>query len=174
MSIQILESGVLFGDFDADSLFQIEQSEAVKKLGDGISKVEFIYRAENEHNVIFLEAKSSYPRDAVAFFEEIKQKMLHSLIIWFTSVSGRHLNIKEELGQNLNKIKLLRKPIQLLLVIPKMPDDACVQASHKFRKSWDVERRLWNIKDIDIVVLNTERARKKGLVSVHQHNIISH
>jgi len=167
MSVQIEESGLLFGDFEAEDLFQIEKSTAVSNLGDGICKVEFVYHQEQTKRIVFLEAKSSYPRQADDFFKEIKAKMLHSLAVWFTAVVGRHTAIKPEMGTNLQKTALLKKPIHFVLVVPNMPSEHCIGATDKFRQCFSLERRLWNIKDSDIRVINTEKAKKFGLLSCH-------
>lgn len=164
MTVQIIESGVTFGDFAPEDVFEIEKSNAVKKLGDGVSKVEFIVKQHQVSRIVFLEAKSSFPRESDAFFDQVKQKMVHSLIIWFSAVVGRHEAIKAEIGQNLQKILELKKPIQLILVIPNMPDKICFEATEKFRKVMRLDRRLWNIKETDIRVLNLNKVSKLGLV----------
>ncbi|MBE0469905.1 MAG: hypothetical protein IBX55_10420 [Methyloprofundus sp.] len=165
MSVQIEESGVLFGDFELDDLFQIEKSTAVDSLGDGIHKVECVVHQEQNKHIVFLEAKSSYPRQADDFFQEIKAKMLHSITIWFAAVAGRYPDIKTDIGANLQKTATLKKPIHLVLVVPNMPIEHCIGATDKFRQCLNLERRLWNIKDNHIRVLNTEKAKQFGLVS---------
>jgi hypothetical protein len=165
MTLQILESGVMFGDFEQDDVFEIEKSPAVARLGDGICKVEFICNQNQAKRIVFLEAKSSYPRKADDFFKEIKAKMLHSLTIWVASVTGRHPDIKDGIGVNLQRTTALKKPIHFILVIPDMPSEHCGVASDKFRQYMSVERRLWNIKDRDIRVLNRQKAEQIGLVS---------
>lgn len=165
MSVQIQESGVLFGDFELEDFFQIEKSTSVDSLGDGIRKVEFIVHQEHAKRVVFLEAKSSYPRKADDFFQEIKAKMLHSLTILFATVAGRHTDIKPEMGRALQKTAMLKKPIHFVLVVPSMPSEHCIGATDKFRQFLNLERRLWNIQDNHIRVLNTEKAKKFGLVS---------
>jgi hypothetical protein len=165
MTVQRLESGVLFGDFEQDDLFEIEQASAVSNLGHGIRKVEFVYHQARHNRIIFLEAKSSCPRQSDAFIEEIKVKMLHSLSIWFAALSGRQCAVKDEIGKNLQKRAMLSKPIHFLLVIPSMPSEHCINLTHKLRKSLAVERRLWNIQDCHIWVLNVEKAKNYDLVS---------
>lgn len=167
MIVQIQESGVLFGDFEAKDLFEIEKSPSVISLGEGVCKVEFVYHQKETERVIFLEAKTSYPRQADDFLQEIKSKMLHSLTIWFATVGGRHAPIKQEMGATLQKHTMLTKPIHFVLVVPNMPNEHCVMASEKFRQCFNIERRLWNIRDSDIRVLNTEKAKKFGLISLH-------
>jgi hypothetical protein len=167
MTMQIEESGLLFGDFELDDLFQIEKSISVDSLGDGIRKVEFIIHQDQTKRVVFLEAKKSYPRKADEFLQECKAKMLHSLTIWFAAVVGRYPGIKTEMGANLQKAAMLKIPIHFVLVVPNMPSEHCIGATDKFRQCLNLERRLWNIQDNHIRVLNTEKAKKYGLISSH-------
>ena len=45
MTVQVCESGVVFGDFDEDTVFLIEQAVAQTKLCEaGIKSVEFIHQ----------------------------------------------------------------------------------------------------------------------------------
>jgi len=166
MTLQISESGVIFGDFEKDKVFQIEHSKAVAALGDDISKVEFVL--VQDESILFVEAKSSMPKrllDQEIFFEKIKKKMLHSLVVWFASIAGRHKAIKNELAASLQGANTLKKPISLILVVPKMPSMYSSPATDKFRKLLNIERKLWNIKETNIRVINMAQANKMGLVS---------
>ena len=60
---------------------------------------------------------------------------------------------------------VVKKLYLLALKNKAMPDINCVEATETFRKVMNAERRMWNIKDNDIQVLNTNKARKLGLVS---------
>lgn len=171
MNIQIEESGMLFGDFAPENVFQIEKSASVSALGEGIAKVEFVLRKDSaaKQTIVFVEAKSSLPKDSTEFFDAIKKKMLYSLIIWFTAVAGRHANIKGELGVPLGVMSALKKQLVFVLVIPNMPTPYCIQASDKFRQAMNIERKLWNFRDVDVLVLNSEKAAEYGLVSKKAH-----
>jgi len=164
-AVVIRESGVDFGTFASDDVFEIEKSLTEKKFGDSVKKVEFIVRMQNASNSIALvEAKSSIPRDSKEFFEEIKLIMVHSLTIWFTSVCGRHSNLATILPSNLNDANNLALPIKLILVIPTVPDNMLSGFSDAFRKALQVERALWGIGYSDIFVLNESKARNCGLI----------
>jgi len=86
MSDDINESGM---DFIADNAFWIEKSTLYKNLGEGIKSVEFI--RVKEDNLLFVEAKSSFPdpnnpvTGNLAEFNsqivDICEKFLHSLNI---------------------------------------------------------------------------------------------
>lgn len=167
MSVVINESGMAFGAFAIEDIFCIEQSQAVAALGDGIKKVEFIFSQDNQR-LILLEAKTSFPREAEAlacFWQEIKQKMLHSLTVFVAAGVGRHSPVKSELSPKLKALATLRRRVEFVLVVPNMPKEHCLIASDQFRRLMSVERRLWNIRDIDIKVINQAIATANGWIN---------
>ena len=59
--VRISESGMVFGEYAEENVFQIEKSKLHDKIGNGIKVVEFILI--NEPNKLnFIEAKSSSPQ----------------------------------------------------------------------------------------------------------------
>ena len=61
--------------------------------------------------------------------------MIHSLIIWFNAVVGRHNDLKAVLPENLKLVTQLKLPLYLFLVIPSAPDAMNDQLNNAFRKS---------------------------------------
>jgi hypothetical protein len=120
MSISIDESGVTFGPFAQTDVFEFEKVLKEIKFGDNVFKAEFIVRRASENvSIIVVEAKSSIPRESDNFFEDIRQKMVHTLTVWFASVCGCHESVKALLPENLGQFENLTLPIQLCLVIPQ-------------------------------------------------------
>lgn len=93
--IQINESDMLFGDFEEESVFQIENSKLHKNVGNGIKVVEFILLSiENE--LSFIEAKSSSPKPVKdniirfnEFINEISDKFIHSFNLYYSAILQR-------------------------------------------------------------------------------------
>lgn len=167
MNVNIPESGLEFGPFDANNIFQIEKSSAVTALGTGIKKVEFILMLATKQGstVCFIEAKSSIPRETTAFFGDIKTKMIHSLTLWLLAVVKRQPALHKDLPPAMRHVADAAKPCMLILVIPPMPSHALVGASEKFRQIMAPDLRLWNIGAQNVRVLNEEKARLYGLVA---------
>jgi len=118
MSISIDESGVTFGPFAQTDVFEFEKVLTEITFGDNVCKAEFIVRQASDNVSIFVvEAKSSIPRESDNFFEDIRQKMVHTLTVWFTSVCGRHESVKALLPENVGQFENLTLPIKLCLVI---------------------------------------------------------
>lgn len=169
MKVNIPESGLEFGPFDANNIFHIEKSPALTALGSGIKKVEFILMRSTPQGstvtVCLVEAKSSIPRETTEFFGDVKTKMIHSLTLWLLAVVKRQPAVQKELPPAMRHVADAAKPCMLILVIPPMPSHALVGASDKFRKVMGADLRLWNIAAQNVRVLNEEKARLYGLVA---------
>jgi hypothetical protein len=169
--VTIKESGVSFGEFDPSNVFLIEDVLTKSNFGEGVKKVEFIlkHRLKKNVSIVFLEARSSIPKEADDFFNEIKLKMVHCLTVFFTLVSGRHESLRNQLPQNLKGVETLQLPIKLLLVIPKIPDVKLEEINQKFKQMFRIEKIIWDIDYSHIIVMNEERARRYKLIKVNSH-----
>lgn len=94
--LSIHESGMHFGPFNDDQVFQIETSVLYKNIGKGIRTVEFLLTTEPE-SLLFLEAKSSSPRSNSVtperfneFIQEITEKFIHSFNLYYSAILKRH------------------------------------------------------------------------------------
>ncbi len=166
MSISIKESGVTFGDYSQEDVFELEKVLSAMKLGEHVCKVEFIVRTGvgKASAVAFIEAKSSIPKESDNFFTGICLKLTHSLVVWFAAVCGRHKNVETLLPSNLRLLSHLKLPIKLILVLPTVPDDKLQPMSDKLRRMLMAEQKIWAIKSSDINVINQTRAEKFGLI----------
>jgi hypothetical protein len=114
MSVQVHESGVTFGDFCDADVFLVEQAVTNAQMQqDRIKSVEFILRQEvsGKSVVSLVEAKSSIPSETAGFFDDIRQKMLSSLAVWFCTVTGRHRALKTILPEHQRSVKVLSLPL---------------------------------------------------------------
>lgn len=170
MTLTIEESGVVFGEFESDDLLPIENALSRHRLAEkGVKTVEFIVRQHQGGRsgkllVSLIEARSSVPRQTGAFFEEIRQKMQHSLIVWFCTVLGRHPALSGDLPANLSQSKHLCLPLRLILVVPTLPDAYLAQMTDAFRAAIRLDCCLWGIDHSAVLVLNASRAARLGLI----------
>lgn len=58
--MNIIESGMYFGEFPDKQCYVIENSTVHKQVGENVKSVEFVYYSNKD--LIFLEAKSSCPK----------------------------------------------------------------------------------------------------------------
>ncbi len=92
----ICESGMRFGPFADDQVFQIETSTLYHNIGGGVRTVEFLLTTEPE-SLLFLEAKSSSPKPSNEspenfdrFIQEISEKFMHSFNLYYSAILKRH------------------------------------------------------------------------------------
>lgn len=168
----IEESGVRFGEFEEDRLFQIEHSEIHKKAGTGIKSVEFIYLTKKE-NVLFVEAKTSCPNvlnkgESVEkqikyeeFYSEITDKFVDSLNMFAAAVMGRYEENKS-IGKCIrNKRNYMRTGLKFVLVITGADESWLGGVKAELEMRLLRFRKIWNA---DIVVLNTQMAKAYKLI----------
>jgi hypothetical protein len=166
MSISITESGMTFGQYAEEDIFEFEKVLSSIKLGEYVSKVEFIVRTGcgKKSAVAFVEARTTIPRESDGFFTDICMKMQHSLVVWFAAVCGRHKQLEARLSANLKLMAHLKLPIKLFLVLPTVPDSYLQPLSDKFRNMLRAEQKIWAINSADIFVINESRAIKFKLI----------
>ena len=171
MGVIIEESGLRFGEYYEDQVFQIETSpQYTKSLRDnGIKSCEFILRKGKK--LYFFEAKSSCPRQIMKdipdkdekkkqydeFIEEIVLKMRHSLALYGNILLKQY-------SQDKVPEKLSNTLIYLVLVInpqegewepePELQDD--------LRLHLKDEMRIWKIQSL--FVITPQQARKKQFI----------
>ena len=159
--ISIEESGIEFGPFSKDDFFAIEEALQQKKLSSkGVCSVEFVVK--NNNSLIFLEAKTSIPRDSDNFFTEITEKFEHSLIVLVNALLKRN-DLQNDLPANFTVNDSSLQSIKLLLVIKSVPSDYLQQLTDKLRKALKDVSVLWSIKPQNIQLINEERAVKHNL-----------
>ena len=165
--ISINESGVVFGRFSSDALYKIEHSQGHKNLGDGFKMVEFTYL--NNQDLFVIEAKSSIPKptsqpDYDNYWNEILEKFENALLLQMMGYLKRNQFAEEELPANHKNIEWKHTTIKLRLVIPPIPNKYLPSITEIFRKKMKKVKKLWCIKDVDIFVINEEKAHDEGLL----------
>ena len=178
MGVIIEESGLQFGEYYENQVFQIEKSEQYTKnlRQNGIKTCEFILRKGKR--LYFFEAKQSCPRQIVGdipadekeqrteaynkFIEEFVLKMRHSLSLYGNILLKRYS--QDNVSENLANSDLSNSLIYLVLVInpqdgdwepePELQDD--------LRLHLKDEMRIWGIESL--FVITPQQARKKQFI----------
>ena len=178
MGIIIEESGMKFGEYGEDEVFQIELSEQYTRRlrPNGIKSCEFILKKGKK--LYLFEAKSSCPRQIIAgipdderkakqkayddFINEIVLKMRHSLSLYGNILMNRYS--QTGIHENLLNVDLSDTKIYLVLVInpqsgnwepePELQDD--------LRQHMKDEIRIWGIQSL--VVITEQQAREKQFI----------
>ena len=170
----VKESEMNFGNFDEKNLFEIENSNLLKTLGEGIKTVEFILLRSNK-NIVFLEAKKTCPNEKnmyetsqkeikfEQYYSSIVEKFTDSLQVYLATIFNRYDIHTDEIGENLIKTEsFYAKEIIFVLVI-KEADTAWLAGPKAILENRLLSlRKIWGIK---ILVLNYELAKKHNLIS---------
>lgn len=165
--VTIIESGLTFGNFSPDDCYPIEHSQGHKSLGEGFKMVEFTYLSNQKLYVV--EAKSSIPKptkqpDYDNYWDDIFEKFENALLLQMMAFVKRNPLAEAELPQNHKIIDWQQTSLQLRLVIPTVPNQHLTPITDKLRKRLHKLKKLWNIKDNHMFVINEEKARLEGLL----------
>ena len=178
IGVIIEESGLRFGEYDEDQVFQIETSEQYTKSlrQNGIKTCEFILRKGRK--LYFFEAKQSCPRQIMKdisdnekeqkqkrydeFIQEIILKMRHSLSLYGNILLKQYS--QDKVPEKMTNPDLSNTLIYLVLVInpqegewepePELQDD--------LRLHLKDEMKIWKIQSL--VVITPQQAREKHFI----------
>lgn len=178
MGVIIEESGLRFGEYDEDQVFQIEKSGQYAKnlCPNRIKSCEFILQRGKK--LYFFEAKSSCPKQVVEdipadekekrkraydeFIEEIVLKMRHSLSLYGNILLKRYS--QNGVPENLADPDLSNTLIYLILVInPKEGEwKPELELQDDLRQHLKDEMKIWRIQSL--FVITPQEARKKHFI----------
>lgn len=162
--IKKLESNMNF-IFDENIYYSIEEDNFYNKITSryGAKVCDFIIKKEKD--LLFIEAKSSAPKDKQElniYIQEISQKFLDSILIYLGVVFERKNTISKNINNNMKNKKFLEGSIKLVIVINGLPKKSLQDIQNVFQK---IMRKLVYIFSINsIIVMNNEQAKSKGLV----------
>ena len=172
MAVIIPESGMQFGEYKEEHVFQLEKSDQYTKelRPNGIKSCEFILRRNNK--LYFIEAKKSCPKQIMEdtpeekitkykkYIQDIALKMKHSLSL-YTNILLERYEAKgvPELLQEKNMSNI---DIRLVLVVKNADKEWLIPFQDVFRKVLKDELKIWKIPDF--IIINEITAREKHFV----------
>lgn len=180
--VVIQESGMLFGEYAEESVYQIEKDPLYQRLNrHGIRCCEFLLKRGSR--LYFVEAKTTCPgqretqnpeekteeereEDYPRYIHDIVTKMRHSLSLYASALLARQEN--SAIPAPLRSPDLSGKDIRLVLVVKNAEEAWLIPLQDKLRKELKQELRIWNVNDI--FVINEDRARRKGFLLPPNHN----
>lgn len=164
--IQINESNMIFGYFEEDRVFQIENSKLHKNIGNGIKVVEFILLSK-ENELSFIEAKSSSPKPVKdniirfnEFINEISDKFIHSFNLYYSAILQRCKEC-EELNPSFMNLDNSQINFKFILVIKGHRTEWLMPLSDALKESLSYHNTIWKSK---VIVFNDELAKKYKLI----------
>lgn len=171
--ITIEESGLEFGPFEEDRCFEIEKSDLCARAQPGVKSVEFLLVRPGRRGVeklFCVEAKSSAPRaenqpDLQKYFDDIREKMLNSLLLFLAAHQGRHGAAVDELPAGLRALDLRTMKVVFVLVISTAEESWLPPLQDKLAQVLRSTARSFNIDPASIAVLDPVRARAARLIT---------
>lgn len=165
--ISFIESNMTFS-FPETNLYRIEKDKIANKA-KGFSVCECVVLTGGK-KISFIEAKSSAPNPDgekgkerfTEFLEEITQKFKDSLSIYH-AVLSRHNG--EGMPTKFKKIALKDADFKLYLIILGHKDEWLVRLNDSLKSQMKGVLHLWNIRDINVKVLNEKLAKERGLIT---------
>lgn len=168
----IEESGMRFGEYDIDNIFQIEKSHQYtdKLRQNEVKCCEFILFRDD--TLIFIEAKTTNPREITAessvekirkyneYISDILTKMRHSLLMYANILLDRIPN--DGISPVFLEKGLSDRKIKLILVVKNAEISWLLPLSEKLNREFSSEMQIWNISRF--FVLNEEQAKRKNIV----------
>lgn len=171
--VYINESNMRFGPFKTDELFEIEKSDILQNLGQGIKTVEFLIKREIYDGLLLIEAKSTCPNinnrevspitkeKFEEYYSSITQKFEDSLLVIIALLSKRIPDSNNEMGFCISQLNLSTVEIKFILVIKTAEVDWLPAVKAELEERIRSYISIWKIK---VEVLNEELARRKHLV----------
>lgn len=173
--ITITESGMEFGPYQDEDIFQIEKSKLLNQC-NGIKTVEFVYRRKK--NILwFVEAKSSAPinrPDNLTGYEEfvsdIAKKIVDSFNLYMAGVLERKAG-HEAISIQMKKLDYSKVIFRFFLIInfnkveEKMP---VMDISWAEGLKMDLEKRVKNFQTVwkgEIYVMDSIEAKASGMIA---------
>lgn len=170
--ITFSESRLEFGPFDDDKCFPVERSALYAGLGEGIKMVEFMLvrpSANGVTNLFCVEAKTTMPQQGNQprfdeSFAEIRDKMLNALLLFLGARLGRHAGAAGELPAGMRALDLATAEVKFILVVSSAQKDWLDPLQNKMNHVMRPIVKTFNIAPPSVVVVDTEGARKYGLI----------
>lgn len=162
----IEESGMKFNFNSKHSLFNIEKSKVLKKLGAGYKIVEFIALDRND-NIVIIEAKSAgyiistEVQNYKTKIDHIVEKFENSINIFFSIALRRRKNIGNEVGKNLMLNDFSKSRITCYLIINNGNLELCNQITMELQNRL---KKILDIYNINIVAINDIMAKKYKII----------
>lgn len=168
--ITINESGMKFGPYDPERLFQVEKSKTYERVKTDVKIAEFILlrSPETKPKILILEAKTSFSHPTNPEFDnsidEIADKFINAFNLFMAMYLKRY--DYNELSQTLQNINLEMVQFRLVLVIKNHQKDWVKSLKEGLYKNKKLKalRQIWNLGEKTILVLNEEMARENHLI----------
>lgn len=163
----ILESGMTFGPYPAGQCFYIEKSACYQDIQEGVQMAEFLLLRPQKDKVPVVwvvEAKSSCPREFVAYIDEIRIKLTNAFLLGLATCLKRHAGAEAELPELFRALDIQHASFRFVLVIKGVPEFHLEVLQSALALALKPLVKTWALPPACVVVLNEAFAQKHGLI----------
>lgn len=166
----VIESGLTFGPFKEEDLFEVEKSEVYKSIQDNVPIAEFVVlRHGNQTQVFTVEAKSSSPQPGNKlnfdmFIKEIAEKLTNTFSLTQALIMGRHPDFADEISNRFRSLDLASCGHRLVLVMNGHREEWLPQLQDALKKELIPLTKTWGVGPNAVLVLNEGLARERALI----------
>jgi hypothetical protein len=158
-NITIQESGLNF-TVDTARAFLPEKEDFYARLSTKVSvKICDIVYLNPSEELLFIEVKSSSPRDNREFVKDIKQKFVDSLLVYVGAVFDRKNTQATDLPVALKEFNVLKRKMRLVLIVKNHKPEWLPPLRDSLQKECRALERLFSLEDTQ--VYNQQLARQK-------------
>lgn len=163
--MQILESGMKFGDYKQERVFKIENSFLHRQAGLSVKSVEFVL-LNGKDKFFFIEAKSSSPKKGTnnqryqEFLAEITEKFIHSfdmLCAWYL----KRVEDEGQIGEEFKNVTFSNAKFVFVLAIHGHKDSWLLPLQEELKLKLRYHTSIWKSQ---VVVMNEDIAKKYRLI----------
>lgn len=172
MTKYISESGMRFGPFTSNQLFQIEQCHTYRKIQKSVKIAEFILlkQIKDKPTLWVIEAKSSSPQPANSrawdeFVTVVKDKWINAFALCLSLVLQRHGIASTELPRTFQSLELSSLCFRFILVINGHQEEWLSPLRDILMRELSPTLKTWAIPVNSVIVINDSLAQELGLIS---------
>jgi len=165
--ITINESGMNFGPFDGNYLYEIEHSDLHNSIGEGVKIAEFVFYENSSKCFWIVEAKSSSPRpqnveDFSKFIHDIEEKLTNAFLLLNSTILTRHED--SDIPTTFLSTRLKETTYKFFLVIQGHAKEWLPPLQDAMGIALNRYLKTWNIAPNSILVINDSIARNRGII----------
>lgn len=166
-TIQITESDMTFGPFDARNVFHIEKCRFIQN--DTPFKIAEFILITNNNKLTIVEAKKSSPRpnnqeNFESFLAEISAKLSNTFHFWLSLRLNRHPAYFNELPAKFQSVDISTAKFQLILVINEHKEEWLPPIKDALNQKMKAFSKIWNFTPNPVMVINHEWARQWNMI----------
>lgn len=170
--VSIPESGMNFGPFAANDVWQVESCALYERIKEGVQIAEFVLLRQGRAGqpvAWIVEAKSSSPRPETQpnfdeFIEEIRSKLSNAFTLTVATRLERFEGELANLPAGFQQVDLKAANFTFILIIKGHQDAWLESIQNAMVKAMKGLVKTWNLPPSSVAVLNEEGAREKGLI----------